>query len=172
METRFHFHGRSCPPPRGRRVRWEETKDFEIFSSSRLVVFRNEIIKRASEPRFHEGRNWTEEGNTIIFTRLIIRFHVPTSIERQAGRQARTHARTRVFLSSCKALTTNHRLSGFRTKYERDFHSTKDRTPRLGRARECKKWRCLREGLKRGQALEALERGARKPRLFSFNVGN
>lgn len=92
METRFHFHGRSCPPPRGRRVRWEETKDFEIFSSSRLVVFRNEIIKRASEPRFHEGRNWTEEGNTIIFTRLIIRFHVPTSIERQAGTHACTHA--------------------------------------------------------------------------------
>lgn len=58
-------------------------------------------MKLLNEPRFHEGRNWTEEGNAIIFTRLIIRFHLPTSIERQAGRQARTHARTRVFLSSC-----------------------------------------------------------------------
>lgn len=92
----FIFTGRSCP--RGRKLslrggdeRFRVLLSLSLSSPLCSLVFPNEIIKRE---RFHEGRNWTEEGNAIIFTRLITRFHVPTSIERHAC----THA---AFLSSC-----------------------------------------------------------------------
>lgn len=90
---RFHFHGRTCP--RGRRAcLGGGSKDFEISRllplSLRLVVFRNEIIKRATFPRGTEldGGRKRDYFHSLNYT-------LPSShVNREAGRQAGTHACT------------------------------------------------------------------------------
>lgn len=123
-----------------------------------------------------------EEGNTIIFTRLIIRFHLPTSIERQAGRQAgrhaRMHARGPFYPAACsrlrfKALSIpprTNRFSGFGTKYQTDFfprYSAID-TKLSTRLRACVR----NEDARAKEHWHLRSREARKPSVcFSFHVG-